>query len=281
MVGASPGARDARGRGGAAVIAVLGVDGGRAAGRERRAARATRRSWPAAGATRRAGARRRPAGGAHRRRSSPALDALAAHDGAACVLASGDPGFFGIVRALARARGGRPARRASRAVVGGRRVRAPGPRVGRRADGQRRTRRDPRRRAARRRCAIPRSRSSPRRPRPGLVRARLAGSGRRLAVAERLGQADERVCAGTPRSSRGPTFAEPNVVIASTPDARRQRARPVVVAAAQAGAMGTARRRLRPPGRDGDQGRGARAGAGAAGSGHGDLCGTSGAAAAR
>ena len=34
----------------------------------------------------------------------PALDALAAHDGDAVVLASGDPGFFGIVRAL-RARG--------------------------------------------------------------------------------------------------------------------------------------------------------------------------------
>ena len=31
----------------------------------------------------------------------PALDALAAHDGDACVLASGDPGFYGIVRALA------------------------------------------------------------------------------------------------------------------------------------------------------------------------------------
>ena len=30
----------------------------------------------------------------------PALDALAAHDGDAVVLASGDPGFFGIVRAL-------------------------------------------------------------------------------------------------------------------------------------------------------------------------------------
>jgi precorrin-6B C5,15-methyltransferase / cobalt-precorrin-6B C5,C15-methyltransferase len=35
---------------------------------------------------------------------APALDALAAHDGDAVVLASGDPGFFGIVRAL-RSRG--------------------------------------------------------------------------------------------------------------------------------------------------------------------------------
>lgn len=35
---------------------------------------------------------------------APALDALACHDGDAVVLASGDPGFFGIVRAL-RARG--------------------------------------------------------------------------------------------------------------------------------------------------------------------------------
>jgi precorrin-6Y C5,15-methyltransferase (decarboxylating) len=32
---------------------------------------------------------------------APILDRLAAHDGPACVLASGDPGFFGIVRALA------------------------------------------------------------------------------------------------------------------------------------------------------------------------------------
>jgi precorrin-6Y C5,15-methyltransferase (decarboxylating) len=31
---------------------------------------------------------------------APALDALAAHDGDAVVLASGDPGFFGVVRAL-------------------------------------------------------------------------------------------------------------------------------------------------------------------------------------
>ena len=31
---------------------------------------------------------------------APALDALAAHEGDAVVLASGDPGFFGIVRAL-------------------------------------------------------------------------------------------------------------------------------------------------------------------------------------
>jgi precorrin-6B C5,15-methyltransferase / cobalt-precorrin-6B C5,C15-methyltransferase len=31
---------------------------------------------------------------------APALDALAAHDGGAVILASGDPGFFGIVRAL-------------------------------------------------------------------------------------------------------------------------------------------------------------------------------------
>ncbi len=31
---------------------------------------------------------------------APALDALAAHEGDAAVLASGDPGFFGIVRAL-------------------------------------------------------------------------------------------------------------------------------------------------------------------------------------
>ena len=42
------------------------------------------------------------------RRLDEALDAIAAHDGPTAVLASGDPGFFGIVRAL-RARGLAPA----------------------------------------------------------------------------------------------------------------------------------------------------------------------------
>ena len=42
------------------------------------------------------------------RRLDPALDAICAHPGPVAVLASGDPGFFGIVRAL-RARGVAPA----------------------------------------------------------------------------------------------------------------------------------------------------------------------------
>ena len=41
---------------------------------------------------------------------APALDALAAHDGDAVVLASGDPGFFGIVRALRQRGAGHPGR---------------------------------------------------------------------------------------------------------------------------------------------------------------------------
>ena len=102
VVGASPGARDRVARGGAGVIAVLGVDGERAPGRRAPSCWRTRRWSPAAGAISTALAPpRAPSRSRSRRELEPALDALAAHDGDACVLASGDPGFYGIVRALA------------------------------------------------------------------------------------------------------------------------------------------------------------------------------------
>jgi precorrin-6B C5,15-methyltransferase / cobalt-precorrin-6B C5,C15-methyltransferase len=85
--------------GGHAVITVIGVDGSPPS---RQAAEAV------AGATLLVGARRHLAAAGVTTTPQvivlgplrPALDALAAHDGDAVVLASGDPGFFGIVRAL-------------------------------------------------------------------------------------------------------------------------------------------------------------------------------------
>lgn len=81
-------------------IAVIGLDGDRPApGGEALLARATL----VAGGSRALDALA-PAGAARvvlNGSLAAALDALAAHDGPACVLASGDPGFFGIVRALA------------------------------------------------------------------------------------------------------------------------------------------------------------------------------------
>jgi precorrin-6B C5,15-methyltransferase / cobalt-precorrin-6B C5,C15-methyltransferase len=79
------------------MITVVGMDGS-ALGPQAEAALAA--------ATLVAGARRHLTVAPHRARTvvlgelAPALDALAAHDGDAVVLASGDPGFFGIVRAL-------------------------------------------------------------------------------------------------------------------------------------------------------------------------------------
>jgi precorrin-6Y C5,15-methyltransferase (decarboxylating) len=85
------------------MITVIGVDGSSLSPRAARALAAAtfvvggRRQLTAVACP--AGARRAELG-----ELAPALDALAGHDGDAVVLASGDPGFFGIVRAL-RARG--------------------------------------------------------------------------------------------------------------------------------------------------------------------------------
>jgi precorrin-6B C5,15-methyltransferase / cobalt-precorrin-6B C5,C15-methyltransferase len=79
------------------VITVIGMDG---------APLGARAEAALAAATLVAGARRHLTAAPQRARTvllgelAPALDALAAHDGDAVVLASGDPGFFGIVRAL-------------------------------------------------------------------------------------------------------------------------------------------------------------------------------------
>ena len=242
----------------------------RASGRERRAARRTRRSSPAAGAT----SRRSPPPGAEQvaltGELEPALDALAAHEGDACVLASGDPGFYGIVRALGGAGRRRRARRAARAVVGGGRLRAPRPRVGRRARASAAHGRDPHAALAAAlrhpKVAILTAPAAP----PAWYAQRLAGSGRALAVAERLGERDERVVRGTPEETRAGDLRRAQRAPRPRSGERRQRSR-AGVAAAHAAAVGPARRRLRAPGRDGDQGRGAGAGARRLGPGTGDL----------
>lgn len=149
-----------------------------------------------------------------------ALDAIAAHDGAVCVLASGDPGFFGIVRALAARFGSegldvRPA--ASSVAVAFARLGVPwDDAIVVSAHG-----REPSAALAvalrHPKVAILTSPDAP----PGWFAQRLAGSGRRVVVAERLGTADERVVDAEP----GGTYAEPNVVLVLDDVAPTERAR--------------------------------------------------------
>jgi precorrin-6Y C5,15-methyltransferase (decarboxylating) len=166
------------------------------------------------------GAAPAPAGGPPRTRTlvlgelAPALDALAAHEGDAVVLASGDPGFFGIVRALrerglkftvlpavssvalAFARAGLPW---DDAVV----VSAHG--------------RDPR-------PAVNVCRAHPKAAvltgpgcGPAEIGAALDGWDRRLVVAEHLGTADERITECSPAAAAARTWADLNVVLVLAP----------------------------------------------------------------
>lgn len=145
---------------------------------------------------------------------APALDTLAAHDGDAVVLASGDPGFFGIARALrerglkftvlpavssvalAFARAGLPW---DDAVV----VSAHG--------------RDPR-------PAVNVSRACPKVAvltgpgcGPAEIGAALDGWDRRLIVAEHLGSDAERLTECSPAGAAARTWADPNVVLVLGP----------------------------------------------------------------
>jgi len=140
----------------------------------------------------------------------PALDALAAHDGDAVVLASGDPGFFGIVRALrdrgldcavlpatssvaqAFARAGLPWDDAIVVSAHGRELRA----------------------------AVNVCRAHPKvavltgpGQGPAEIGAALAGWSRRLLVAEDLGGPGERLTECTPAAAVDRTWADPNVVL--------------------------------------------------------------------
>jgi precorrin-6Y C5,15-methyltransferase (decarboxylating) len=140
------------------------------------------------------------------------LQALGRERGAVCVLASGDPGFFGVVRALG-------------AVVGPERLEVhPAPssvaaafaRLGLAWDDALVVSahgRDPRPaiHAALRHPKVA-VLTEPRAPAGGILAA-LAGSGRRVAVFEALGSAAERIRSGTPESLAECSFAEPNVVV--------------------------------------------------------------------
>ena len=141
-----------------------------------------------------------------------ALDALAAADGPACVLASGDPGFFGIVRRLGERIGAerldvRPAPSSvavafarlglpwDDALIVSAHGRAP-------AAALHAALRHPK-------VAILTSPAAP----PSFYARGLAGTGRRLVVAERLGMPDERLVSGTPEELSERSFAEPNVLV--------------------------------------------------------------------
>jgi precorrin-6Y C5,15-methyltransferase (decarboxylating) len=145
---------------------------------------------------------------------APALDALAAHHGDAVVLASGDPGFFGIVRAL-RERGLActvlPAV-SSVALAFARTGLAWDDAIVVSAHG-----RDPR-------LAVNVCRAYPKvavltgpECGPAEIGAALAGWDRRLLVAERLGTGDERLSECSPADATARAWDDPNVVLVFGP----------------------------------------------------------------
>jgi precorrin-6Y C5,15-methyltransferase (decarboxylating) len=141
---------------------------------------------------------------------APALDALAAHDGDAVVLASGDPGFFGIVRALrergltavvlpavssvalAFARAGLPWDDSVVVSAHGRDLR-PAVNVCR----------------AHPKVAVLTGPGAG----PAEIAAALAGWDRRLVVGERLGSRDEQITECSPASAASRAWTDPNVVL--------------------------------------------------------------------
>jgi precorrin-6Y C5,15-methyltransferase (decarboxylating) len=146
----------------------------------------------------------------------PVLDAIAAASGPVAVLASGDPGFFGIVRALAERFG--PER--LRVVPAVSSVAAAFARVGVPWDDAIVVSAHGREPAA----AINAARAHPKvailtapdAP-PARLAAALAGLARRCVVAERLGEAGERVVTGTPEEIAAGEFADPNVLLVLDP----------------------------------------------------------------
>jgi precorrin-6Y C5,15-methyltransferase (decarboxylating) len=193
------------------MIAVLGVAGGRVpAGTEPLLAGAElvaggARALPALAPD---GARRVVLGAA----VDAALAEVAAFDGAAVVLASGDPGFFGIVRALRRAVA--PERLAVHPAPSS--VAVAFARLGLPWD-------DALLVSAHARDPRPALATALRHPKvailtdgaatPAWFAARMAGSGRTLVVAERLGEDGERVVTGTPEEIAAMAFEQPNVVV--------------------------------------------------------------------
>ncbi len=145
----------------------------------------------------------------------PALEALAGHDGDAVVLASGDPGFFGILRAL-RARGLAAAVLPAVSSVAQAFARAGlawDDAVVVSAHG-----RDLRRPAnvcrAYPKVAVLTGPGAG----PAEFGAALAGWERRLLVCERLGEPGERITECRPQQAASRDWSEPNVVLVLTPD---------------------------------------------------------------
>lgn len=143
---------------------------------------------------------------------SGALERISAERGPVAVLASGDPGFFGIVRLLA-GRFGREALRVLPAASSAARAFARASLPWDDALVVSAHGRDPRR-------AVNACRAHPKvavLTSPGFGPAELArelvGWGRELFVAERLGEPDERCFSGGPEEVAGRRWREPNVVL--------------------------------------------------------------------
>ncbi|NHC12771.1 precorrin-6y C5,15-methyltransferase (decarboxylating) subunit CbiE [Motilibacter deserti] len=141
---------------------------------------------------------------------APALDVIAAHEGAAVVVASGDPGFFGVVRALREA-GLRP--RVLPAVSS---VAQAFARAGLPWDDALVVSAHGRELAA----AVYACRAHPKvavltgpGAGPAELGAALDGAARRLVVCERLGTAEERVAECSPAEAARAEWAEPNVAL--------------------------------------------------------------------
>jgi precorrin-6B C5,15-methyltransferase / cobalt-precorrin-6B C5,C15-methyltransferase len=163
-------------------------------------------------ATSLAGSTRRPTTVELRGDLEPALAALAAAEGPSVVLASGDPGFFGVVRVLAE-RFGRHRLEVLPAVSS---VAAAFAAAGLPWD-------DALVVTAHGRDPDPAVHACLAHPKvavltqpgfgPAELAARLAGSGRRLLVAERLGSPEQRVVEGEPTAIEAACWADPNVVL--------------------------------------------------------------------
>jgi precorrin-6Y C5,15-methyltransferase (decarboxylating) len=141
-----------------------------------------------------------------------ALDAATACEGDVVVLASGDPGFFGIARALA----ARVGRESLRVLPGVSSVAAAFARAGIPWD-------DALVVSAHGRDPAPAINACRAHPKvavltgpgfgPGEIARALVGLGRRILVAERLGEADERIVEGTAEEIAAGEWRDPNVVV--------------------------------------------------------------------
>ena len=145
----------------------------------------------------------------------PALDQLAAHEGPAVVLASGDPGWFGVLRAL-RERGLSP-----RVLPGVSSLAVLAARLGLPHDGVVTV-------SAHGRDARPALNAARALPAvavltgpsctPADVGRAVDGWNRQLAVGVRLGHADEQVIRCTPAEAAAREWPEPNLVLVTDPD---------------------------------------------------------------